>query len=294
MLRWLVTKYLWPQTLLWIAIAVVAWNLLTPDFERMDRLEVGWVALIFARNVTLMLVVIGGLHLRLHVRRSQGTEYKYDSRWLATNRKSFLFGNQTRDNMFWSLVSGGVIATLYEAFVLWLYATDRVSHTSFSASPVYIVAITLLVFVIEGFHFYGNHRLLHWDPLYQVAHSLHHKNVNTGPWSGIAMHPLEHVLYFSLPLVFLVIPASPFVIAFCGIYLMLSPSPSHSGFDRFVLPGGRTMHGGDFFHNLHHRYFECNYGMLLVPIDKWMGTFHDGTPESHQLMRERRAAARRG
>ena len=156
-----------------------------------------------------------------------------------------------------------------------------------------IAVITFAVFWIEGVHFYVNHRLLHLDPLYKWAHALHHKNVNTGPWSGISMHPLEHVLYFSLPLVFLVIPASPFVIAFCGIYLMLSPSPSHSGFDRFVLPGGRTMYGGDYFHNLHHRYFECNYGMLLVPIDKWMGTFHDGTPPAHQKMRQRRAAARR-
>ncbi len=293
MVTWLITKYLWPQTLLWIAISMLAWTFLTPDFDRMDRLEIGWIAQIYARNVALMLVVIGGLHLWLHVRRAQGTEYKYDVRWLATNRKSFLFGDQTRDNMFWSLVSGGLIATMYEAFVLWMYANDHARHTSFDESPVWVIVVTLLVFVIEGFHFYVNHRLLHWEPMYQLAHSLHHKNVNTGPWSGISMHPLEHVLYFSLPLVFLVIPASPFVIALCGIYLMLSPSPSHSGFDRFVLPGGRTLHGGDYFHNLHHRYFECNYGMLLIPIDRWMGTFHDGSPEAHDVMKERRRAARR-
>jgi sterol desaturase/sphingolipid hydroxylase (fatty acid hydroxylase superfamily) len=293
MARWWVTKFMWPQSLLWIGIAVVAWNFLTPDFDRMATLRPGWIALIYARNVAVMLVVIGGLHLRLHIRRSQGTRYKYDLRWLATNRSSFLFGNQTRDNMFWSLVSGGLIATAYEAFVLWMYANDRVPHVGFAEAPLYVVMITFLVFVIEGFHFYGNHRLLHWEPLYRRAHSLHHRNVNTGPWSGISMHPLEHVLYFSLPLVFLVIPASPFVIAFCGIYLMLSPSPSHSGFDRFVLPDGSTLHGGDYFHNLHHRYFECNYGMLLVPLDKWAGTFHDGTPEAHRLMRERMRQRRR-
>ena len=63
-------------------------------------------------------------------------------------------------------------------------------------------------------HFYLNHRLLHLDPLYGWAHALHHRTVNTGPCSGISMHPLEHLLYLSLPFVFVVIPGSPFVVTF--------------------------------------------------------------------------------
>ena len=31
-----------------------------------------------------------------------------------------------------------------------------------------------------------------------------------------------------------------------------------------------------FFHYLHHRYFECNYGNSKLPLDRWFGTFHDG------------------
>ena len=76
-------------------------------------------------------------------------------------------------------------------------------------------------------------------PLYKWAHALHHRNVNTGPWSGISMHPLEHVLYLSLPFVFLVIPGSPFIATFCIVYLLLSPSPS--GFDRFRV-SNTTLH----------------------------------------------------
>ena len=44
---------------------------------------------------------------------------------------------------------------------------------------------------------------------------------------------------------------------------------------------------GVFFHYLHHRYFECNYGDTLVPLDRWFGTFHDGTPEAHAHMKKR-------
>jgi hypothetical protein len=29
------------------------------------------------------------------------------------------------------------------------------------------------------------------------------------------------------------------------------------------------------FHYIHHRYFECNYGTLGIPLDAWFGTFRD-------------------
>ncbi len=28
-------------------------------------------------------------------------------------------------------------------------------------------------------------------------HSLHHKSYNPGPWSGLSMHPVEHLLYYT-------------------------------------------------------------------------------------------------
>ena len=45
---------------------------------------------------------------------------------------------------------------------------------------------------------------------------------------------------------------------------------------------------GTFHHQMHHRYFECNYGSLELPWDKWFGSFHDGTVESDTKIRERR------
>lgn len=285
MVRWLITKFMWPQTITWIAIAALAYHAFTPGLDRFVSLSVDDVALIWLRNTVLMLVVIGGQHWWLHIRRAQGIEFKYESRWLAKNRKSFTFNNQTRDNMFWTLVSGGGIAALYEAIMLRLYATESIPQLD---SLWAITAMTFGVFWIEGVHFYLNHRLLHLDPLYGWAHALHHRNVNTGPWSGISMHPLEHVFYLSLPFVFLVIPGSPFIATFCLVYLLISPSPSHSGFDRFKLTEGSNFHGGDYFHNLHHRYFEVNYGMLFLPLDNWFGTFHDGSLEAHEQMKSRR------
>lgn len=285
MLRWLVTRFLWPQSLCWIAISVLTYHLFTPSLARFETLSVDDVTLLWLRNALLMLAVIGGLHWRLHIRRAQGTEFRYDQRPLAKGRKAFLFSDQTRDNMFYSLVSGALVMALYEAVMFRLYATGSLPQLD---SLWAIAAMSFAVFWIEGVHFYANHRLLHVEPLYRWFHALHHRNVNTGPWSGISMHPVEHLLYFSLPLVFLVVPGSPFVVTFCGVYLSLGAAASHSGFDRFKVTETAAVQGGDFFHNLHHRCFEVNYGMLLVPMDKWLGTFHDGSAEAHERFMHRR------
>ena len=101
------------------------------------------------------------------------------------------------------------------------------------------------------------------------------------------MSPGEHVLYLSTPFVFVLLPGHPYLVTFTLLYLLLSPSPSHSGFDRWKL-FGTDIQGGDIFHNLHHRYFEVNYGMSLVPMDKWFSTWHDGSMEAHEVMKDRK------
>ena len=179
----------------------------------------------------------------------------------------------------------------------WLYANNVIWTVPASGglgNVAYTAVLTVAVFPLVSVHFYANHRLLHTQLLYRMAHSLHHHNVNIGPWTGVAMHPVEHVLYFSAPLMFLLIPGNPYLVTLTATYLLLSPAPSHSGFDRHVIAGGRTVDGGDRFHTLHHRYFDCNYGTSLVPLDKWFGTWHDGSDAATERVveRRRRLAAR--
>ena len=54
--------------------------------------------------------------------------------------------------------------------------------------------------------------------------------------------------------------------------------------------GNAVVAAGSYFHQLHHRYFECNYGEPDIPFDHWFGTSHDGSPEAHASMREKRRA----
>ncbi len=252
----------------------------------METLGVRWIGELWVRNLVLAAVIIGAQHYFLYVRRTQGSEYKLNPKWLGENR-TFLFGRQSWDNAFWTLTSGVVFWTAYEVVFLWAYANGWLMEASWSHHWWWLAPLSVFGFFWSTIHFYLNHRLLHWGPLYRSAHYLHHKNANTGPWTGISMHPIEHLIYFSLPMLVLVVPAHPTVVILLLVFNALSPAASHSNFVRWKLPLGVEVPAGDHFHNLHHRYFECNYGNLPSPIDRWFGTFHDGTPEAHEAMKDR-------
>ena len=133
-----------------------------------------------------------------------------------------------------------------------------------------------------------HHRVLHIGPLYKHVHSWHHRNINTGPWSGLAMHPVEHLVLFSDALIFLILPAHPVHLIFLMMFHGMGAPTSHAGFHILRLGPVPDLQLGDFFHNLHHKYFDCNYGTLDTPWDKWFGSFHDGTDESNEQINERR------
>jgi len=145
-----------------------------------------------------------------------------------------------------------------------------------------------LIPVFRDVHFYLIHRLIHWGPLYRWVHYLHHNNVNVGPVTGLAMHPVEHLLYWSGVLVHWVIPSHPIHILWHLQHAALTPQQGHVGFARVVLPGGVEVTTSDYFHYLHHKYFECNYGPdAALPLDKWFGSFHDGTDAATEAMNAR-------
>ena len=288
-LKWIVfyPGYLFPWNAIYFVIALAAWAYLTPELSRMVEFRIDWIAEIYFRNVAILVLWVGGWHLRLYTFRGQGSEHKFNLKWLHEKSPTFLWGNQLRDNIFWNIASACTVWTAYEALMMWGYANGFVPYVDWETQPVTFVFMLLAVPLWREVHFYWTHRLVHWKPLYRSVHYLHHKNVNVGPWSGLAMHPIEHIIYFSSVLLYWIVPSHPIHVLFNLQHAALSPVPGHSGFDQFVLSKKARVPTGGFFHYLHHRYFECNYSNIGVPFDRWFGTFHDGSPEAHAKMREK-------
>ena len=288
---WLMrTWFPFTERLVVLAIAVITWLYFTPALERCRQFAWDWIGEVYVRNLTLMILVAGGLHLYLYVFGKQGKALKFDHRDLARNNRSFSFNNQVRDNMFWSLASGVTVWTSYEVLLLWGYANGYAATLAWSDSPVWFVVLFLLLPFWQAFSFYWIHRLLHWPPLYRLAHAVHHRNSNIGPWSGNSMHPVEHVLWLSSVMIHWVVASHPVHILFYQQMQVLTAVTSHCGFEGLWLKDKNRFAMGEFFHQLHHRYHECNYGSSETHWDRLFGTFHDGSPEATQEVRVRRQA----
>ena len=280
--------YLCPWNLFYMLLATVTWLYFQPDLSRAATFSADWIVGIFIRNQILLIVFVSIWHIRLWGRKSQGLQYKYTSTWLATQKRQFLWRNQLYDNIFWSCVSGGIIWTVYEVLMFWAYANQLIPYIEPLQQPIYFVCQLCLIPLWRLFHFYWVHRLLHWPPLYKAGHYLHHKNINVGPWSGLAMHPVEHILYYSCLLIHWIVPSHPIHLLLNAQHASLMPAQGHVGFEKVVVNDKVNIAGGSYFHQLHHRYFECNYGEPDIPFDHWFGTNHDGSAESHKAMRAKR------
>ncbi|WP_343563946.1 sterol desaturase family protein [Kiloniella sp. b19] len=292
-------KWVWQNWLqtsdrsLYVIFAFVVAFWMQPVTEAQALLRPDWMAAVVVRNAVVLSIVAGGLHFWFYGIDGQGNVLKYDPRPISKKRNTlFRLNYQVWDNMFYSLLSGVPIASAFEIFLRWNYAQDALPTVSFAGNPFWYVALFPLLALWQSFHFYVVHRLLHVPALYKRFHDVHHRNINPGPWSGMSMHPVEHLFYFSSLLIFLIVPSDPVHMLFLLYWQMLGAASSHSGYEAVWVKDKSRLLLGAFFHQMHHRYFECNYGNGEMPWDKWFGSYHDGTEAGEAMMKERRKRLR--
>lgn len=267
------------------AITVVAYVLFLPPLEAMKSFGFGWMVTIWLMNIVPQTLVAGVLHWWLYIRRGQDMKTKFDRRDLTRNNGTFTFNNQVWDNIWWTLGSAMTVATVYQWVIFWAMANGWAPTITFASAPVWFVVWMFFIPMWSGLHFYWVHRLEHHPKFYKHVHAVHHRNVNVGPWSGISNHWYENVLYFTTYFIHLIVASHPLHLLFHVYFQQISPVLSHSGFEKLIPKDQPAARAGDFFHQLHHRYFECNYGTSEIPFDRWFGTYHDGTAEATERTR---------
>ena len=290
--------FLWsPQHMLYVGLAVLTWLYFGRNLERCAEFRLGWIAELYAFHLISVIVVAGALQLYFYTFKRQGMELRIDPSEQGRNNLKFFTGSQVWDNVFYTCVSGVTIWTGYTVVFMWAYANNFIPWLAWSSSPLGILWFLLLFPVLvlwQSTHLYFTHRLLHWKPLFRVAHALHHRNVNTGPWSGLSMHPIEHLLYFSTIVIHFVVASHPIHMMYHMYFTALAAVTSHTGYSGLVIKGKNVVSLGTFHHQLHHRYFDCNYGDDNTPWDQVFGSFHDGTPEATARVREHQSRKRGG
>jgi sterol desaturase/sphingolipid hydroxylase (fatty acid hydroxylase superfamily) len=287
-LAWL-PAYIWPWNAFNMATALAYWRWIVPDVETMKTLDWRWALWLYAVNAAAIFAMYGSIELFYYVKRRQGTRFKFNGRFPADNPSDvFWFKSQNIDNFVRSFFLSIPLWTVVEVLVLWCFANGFVPWLSWSDHPLYLAALVFIAPAIHEVHFFFIHRAIHWPPLYRWIHSIHHNSINPSPWSSLSMHPVESFAYFAVAFWHLVIPSNPIVALFQLHIAGLGAVNGHIGFDKLELTDESALDSHAWAHYLHHKYFEVNYGGDgLIPLDRWFGTWHDGTRDGDALMQAR-------
>ncbi|MCP4141812.1 MAG: sterol desaturase family protein [Chloroflexi bacterium] len=268
---------LWPFNALVLFLSWLTLVYFQPAIETSTGLEFSWIGMMLLRNLIIMLITFGGTHLAFYRLRLKGSERKYNPSFQEKPQKKFLFSKQIPDNVFRSIVYGLPIWTAYEVLYIWAAANGRVPYLSFQENPIWFMVFFFVIVLFRDTHFYFVHRLIHGKLLFKYVHSVHHLNPNPGPWSGLSMHPIEHLLYYSGALIHFIIPSHPLHYIFHTQHLSVAPIIGHLGFEGISYNGKPLT--SDYFHYLHHKHVTCNFGSDIVPWDRWLGVYFDGVGE---------------
>ncbi len=142
----------------------------------------------------------------------------------------------------------------------------------------YFGASVVLFLFLHDFYFYWTHRLMHHPKIFKHVHLVHHKSTNPSPWAAFSFHPSEAVvqgLFF--PMAILLIPIHIKALVVTVLISLLYNVLGHLSIE--LLPKGFTRsilfwHNVPTHHNMHHKYFNANYGLYFNIWDRIGGTLH--------------------
>jgi ring-1,2-phenylacetyl-CoA epoxidase subunit PaaE len=146
-----------------------------------------------------------------------------------------------------------------------------------------VLAIVVVLLISDGW-FYWTHRWLHHPKIYKYIHAVHHKSLDTTPFTTFSFHPIEGVLntVWVLPLV-IVMPVSLFALGIVQVFGMFNNIKSHLGYELYpkffdrVFPFNMLITSTH--HNIHHTRYNGNYALMVRFWDVVCGTEISDTQE---------------
>jgi len=250
-----------------------------PAFGAARVFDLSWVMPIVVRNTLATLAICGFWDWFLYFSPLQAKLHKYK----ITQQYPSI--HQMRHDAAVTLFAS-FTGSLVEIALCHLWASGKVSFDNdFTGNFWQTFALGMSVTFWRIPHFHALHRGMHpWRTttipdvgkwLYRKVHSLHHKSYNPTAFSGTNMHPVESTLYYSAAFIPCLWGGHPILALTCLYDCAIGAWLGHDGFQ---WPGS-----GDYFHMLHHKHFDCNYGAPHSPLDWLFGTFAGSKEEVKRI-----------
>lgn len=250
-----------------------------PAFGDAKELKLDWMIPIIKRDLIATLLICGFWDWFLYFSPVKTKLHKYKINSIYPSFQQIK--HDAAVTMFASFTGACV-----EIFLCHAWATGTIKYENDFFGNFYknlILAGLVTFWRIPHFHIL--HRGMHpWRTtsipdigkwLYKKVHALHHKSYNPTAFSGTNMHPVESTLYYTAAFIPCLWGGHPILaltaIIDCAIGAWL-------GHDGFQWPGS-----GDYFHMLHHKHFDCNYGAQHIPLDWFFGTYAGGKEDIRKI-----------
>jgi sterol desaturase/sphingolipid hydroxylase (fatty acid hydroxylase superfamily) len=182
--------------------------------------------------------------------------------------------------IFWSLASCTIFGLIDVAVTL-LSVTGYMQARVLDPSPAWpeFVGTVIVLLVVHDAYFYWAHRLMHWRPLYRLAHATHHRSTQPTPFAAFAFHPVEAVIeYAFVPIVALLAPIHVLPLLVFGVIMTAMNVYAHLGIElmpsSFIERGlGRVLLTPT-HHDLHHTMPQYDFAFYFNIWDRLMGTLN--------------------
>jgi len=159
----------------------------------------------------------------------------------------------------------------YNSDILWYFKDLTVWNT--------VVASVALIMIDDAIYA-PVHRFLHWKPIYPLIHKHHHRQKfpERGYLDAGNEHPIEQIIGLSIIYGSILIVGKLFnmhisSLALTFVYYAFVNVVNHTSYDIQLNYFGFLFQYTVGAHEMHHRFFNCNYGKSCMWFDVLMGTF---------------------
>jgi sterol desaturase/sphingolipid hydroxylase (fatty acid hydroxylase superfamily) len=173
---------------------------------------------------------------------------------------------------------------IFTAYAVLVFRSPLTAYTKlyrdFSAHGIgYFILSIFLALLIHDTYFYWTHRLMHHPKIFKWMHLVHHRSTNPSPWTAYSFHPFEALVEGGIIFVLaFTIPMHPYAIALFMLFMLVFNINGHLGYEIFPnwLVRSRIGHflNTSTSHNMHHKFFNDNYGLYFRFWDELMHTTH--------------------
>lgn len=193
----------------------------------------------------------------------------------------------------YSLITFFVFA-LSGVFTAWsqIHGYNLIYEDVSDYGTAYLIFSIFALILLHDTYFYWTHRLMHHKLLFKSFHLVHHRSTNPSPWAAFSFHPLEAIVEAGIiPLASVLFPLHQGAMLVFFVYMTSLNVLGHLSYELFpswfLKSKFTNWHNTTTHHNMHHKYFNCNYSLYFNFWDKIMGTNHEKYKETFEEVASR-------